>query len=79
MAELRLVKRHKNEQEAAYLAALLLVDLIEQHLRNGTQHYRTRAGVLLRTPDQVERAILENDLVIGKVEQNQVSPYARAA
>lgn len=78
MADLRLVKRTGSEREAAYWAALRLVQLIEQHLDAGTQHYRNRAGVLLRTPDQVERAILAGDLVIGGINDNRADT-ARAA
>ncbi len=50
------------EQAAAYQAALELVAQIDEHLTNGTKHYRTVSGELLRTLDQVVNAILDNTL-----------------
>ena len=51
------------EQAAAYEAALELVAQIDDHLVNGTKHYRTASGELLRTLDQVVNAILDDTLV----------------
>lgn len=51
-------------KEKSYLLALLLVDLIDTDLEQGTRHYRTRAGQLLTTLDQVVRAALDRDLLI---------------
>ena len=51
------------EREAAYQAALKLVARIDEDLTRGTGHYRNKAGALLRTLDEVVRAILDNDLM----------------
>lgn len=47
-----------------YGVAMEVVLRIDAHLQNGTQHYRTKAGQLLTTLDQVVAAILANDLAI---------------
>ena len=68
------------EQEAAYAAAYELVQLIDQHLAAGTQHYRTQSGALLRTLDQVVNAILDNTLQIEAEDFGwQEQELARAA
>lgn len=46
-----------------YAAALCLVADIDEDLTRGTRHYRTRAGALLTTLDQVVQAILTDDLM----------------
>jgi hypothetical protein len=48
--------------EAAYEAALELVERIDQDLRQGTGHYRRRDGRLLEKLDEVVLAILSDDL-----------------
>lgn len=45
-----------------YLPALELVDRIDEDLTRGVKHYRTKAGKLLETLDQVVVAILIDDL-----------------
>lgn len=55
------------EREAAYQAALTLVRQIDRHLVKKTRHYRTKAGRLLTTLDQVVRAILADDLQLEPV------------
>lgn len=52
------------EREVAYQAALKLVARIDEDLTRGIRHYRTRAGELLTTLDEVVRAILGNDLLL---------------
>lgn len=52
------------EMQTRYEAAFELVQLIDQHLTTGTQHYRTKSGTLLRTLDQVVNAILADNLFI---------------
>jgi DNA-binding ferritin-like protein len=51
------------EQEQAYRAALELVARIDEDLTRGVRHYRTKAGVLLSTLDEVVRAIIADDLL----------------
>lgn len=48
--------------DIAFEAACRLVSEIDRHLSSATRHYRTRAGLLLWTLDQVIRAILADDL-----------------
>ena len=45
-----------------YQTALCLVERIDDDLTRGTRHYRTKAGVLLVTLDEVINAILNDDL-----------------
>jgi hypothetical protein len=52
------------EREATYAAALTLVARIDDDLTRGVRHYRSKGGVLLRTLDEVVRAILDNDLMV---------------
>ncbi len=52
------------EREATYQAALKLVARIDEDLTRGIRHYRTKAGLLLTTLDEVVRAILDNDLLL---------------
>lgn len=52
------------EREAAYYAALKLVARIDEDLTKGTRHYRTKAGTLLTTLDEVVRAILDDNLLL---------------
>jgi hypothetical protein len=73
-----LVPRPKDEQTAAYEAALELVRLIDQHLTLGTQHYRTKSGTLLRTLDQVVNAILDDNLLLEE-ESSWQNELAQAA
>ena len=68
------------ERERAHQQAFELVQLIDQHLTNGTQHYRTKSGTLLRTLDQVINAILEDNLLIDGTNYGwQQEELARAA
>lgn len=46
-----------------YLTALELVARIDEDLTRGVRHYRTTAGELLTTLDQVVVAILAGDLL----------------
>ncbi len=74
-----LVPRSPRQQAEAYEAALELVQLIDEHLTNGTQHYRTKSGKLLRTLDQVVNAILADNLRIESQEYGWQQELARAA
>jgi hypothetical protein len=53
-------------REAVYQCALLAVEVINADLTSGRRYYRTRAGGLLTTLDEVVRAILADDLVVGQ-------------
>lgn len=75
-----LVKTAKmNEQEAAYYAAMELVTRIDQDLSRGVRHYRTKAGQLLNTLDEVVRAILNDDLMQPEEQQMIWTPQELAA
>ena len=52
-----------SEQDATYYAALELVARIDDDLTRGIRHYRTKAGLLLTTLDEVIQAILEDNLL----------------
>ena len=58
----RLVKSPE-QQAATYAASLQLVAVIDDNLATGRVHYRTRSGRLLRTLDEVVRAILAGNLM----------------
>ena len=75
----RLVKPRIDDQETRYLAALALVQIIDENLTTGRQHYRTRSGQLLRTLDEVIRAILADNLLIEAEEAAWEQELARAA
>ncbi len=65
-----LVKTSKmTEQEATYFAALELVARIDEDLTRGIRHYRTKAGVLLTTLDEVVRAILDDNLLLSEEQE----------
>lgn len=51
------------EREAAGAYALAGVEIISRQLENRTWHYRTRAGALLTSLDEVCRAMEDNDLL----------------
>ncbi len=71
-----LVKTSKmNEQEATYSAALELVARIDENLTRGICHYRTKAGQLLTTLDEVVRAILDDNLILA--EEQEAEPVWR--
>jgi len=53
-----------SEREATYHAAVKLVARSDDALTRGTRHYRTKAGMLLKTLDEVVRAILNDDLLL---------------
>ncbi|MCG3210638.1 MAG: hypothetical protein FOGNACKC_04269 [Anaerolineae bacterium] len=75
-----LVKTAKmNEQEATYYAAMELVTRIDQDLSRGVRHYRTKAGQLLNTLDEVVRAILNDDLMQPEEQQMIWTPQELAA
>lgn len=57
------------EQEATYFAALELVARIDEDLTRGIRHYRTKAGVLLTTLDEVVRAILDDNLLLSEEQE----------
>ena len=59
----------------AYYAALELVARIDEGVTLGTHHYRTKAGALLTTLDEVVRAILENNLMEPTNENHNISGY----
>lgn len=61
-------------RRASYAASLLLVADIDEDLTTGRRHYRNRAGGLLKTLDQVVRAILADDLM-----ENEPVLWAEAA
>lgn len=60
------------EQEAAYRAALELVARIDEDLTRGVKHYRTKAGKLLETLDQVVQAILDDNLLMPDEKEAEV-------
>lgn len=60
------------EQEATYRAALELIARIDEDLTRGVRHYRTKAGLLLTTLDEVIRAILRDDLLMPDEEEAAV-------
>ena len=78
-----LVKSSKmTEQEATYYAAMELVAQIDEDLTRGIRHYRTKAGVLLTSLDEVVRAILEDNLLLPEEEEADmvwVAPQELAA
>jgi len=45
-----------------YEQAYLLTEVVEEHLFNGTFNFYTKEGCLLRTLDEVMRAIHENNI-----------------
>ena len=59
---MNMINRTDLEEIVRYSCALPFVCEIADHLDRGTRHYRTRDGILLRTLDEVIRAILEDDL-----------------
>ncbi len=66
-----LVKTSKvAEQETTYNAALELVARIDEDLTRGIRHYRTEAGVLLTTLDEVIHAILDDNLLVPAEQEN---------
>lgn len=68
-----LVKSAKvSEREATYNAALELVARIDEDLTRGIRHYRTKAGRLLTTLDEVVRAILEDNLLLAEEKENEL-------
>lgn len=50
-------------KEEVYTRALHAVEAIDADLASGRRHYRSRGGVLLRSLDEVCRAILTDDLM----------------
>ena len=74
-----LIKSKPTDQAARYQAALDLVALIDENLSTGRQHYRTKSGQLLRTLDEVVRAILADNLVIETNAVTWDQDLARAA
>lgn len=58
-----------SEQEATYYAALELVARIDEDLTRGIRHYRTKAGVLLTSLDEVVRAILDDNLLVPEQQE----------
>jgi hypothetical protein len=78
-----LVKSSKTtERESAYYAALELVARIDEDLTLGIRHYRTKAGILLTTLDEVVRAILDDNLLLPEEQERErrwVAPQELAA
>lgn len=59
-------------REAVFQRALAYVEAVDADLTTGRRYYRTKAGTLLTTLDEVVRAILTDDLTIG--ESSKVGP-----
>ena len=57
---------HPEDADARYAEALKLVQVIDDNLRNGTQHYYNTQGRLLQTLDEVIDAVLTDSLALGK-------------
>ena len=57
---------YPEDADARYAEALKLVQVIDDNLRNGTQHYYDTQGRLLRTLDEVINAMLTDSLALGK-------------
>jgi hypothetical protein len=75
-----LVKSNKtNEQDAAYYAAVELVARIDEELTRGVRHYRTKAGQLLTTLDEVINAILSDNLLVPEERDTVWTPQELAA
>jgi hypothetical protein len=66
------VSHAQPESDTAYYAALKLVARIDEDLTQGIRHYRSKAGVLLTTLDQVVNAILNDDLMLEMEEEEAV-------
>lgn len=49
-------------KEEVYTRALRAVEVIDADLASGRRHFRSRGGVLLRSLDEVVRAIIDNQL-----------------
>lgn len=61
-----------NEQDATYYAALDLVARIDDDLTRGVRHYRTKAGRLLNSLDEVINAILSDNLLLPEEQEPEV-------
>lgn len=57
----------EREREQVYVAALHLVQRVDEDLRRGVRHYRDRAGQLLTSLDEVVRAMLDDNLMLAEV------------
>ncbi|MFQ5612401.1 MAG: hypothetical protein ACE5H9_09735 [Anaerolineae bacterium] len=64
LAAARQAAQARVEKEAAYRAALELIQHIDHNLTHGLRHYRTKAGRLLLHLDEVIEAILRDDLLL---------------
>lgn len=65
---------------SAYTATLTRVAWIDDHLQRGTRHFRQASdGRLLHTLDEVCRALGENDLICGRVEELRTVEKQRAS
>ena len=62
-----------SEQDATYYAALELVARIDDDLTRGIRHYRTKAGLLLTTLDEVIQAILEDNLLTPTWQESEMA------
>lgn len=69
MTTIYLINKQQIEREAAYEAALKLVEWIDAKLTRGVVHYRNMDGQLLRTLDEVTRAIIADDLAMDEPER----------
>ena len=74
-----LIQSRVEDQQARYMAALALVQAIDENLATGRQHYRTKSGHLLRTLDEVVRAIMADNLLIEAESISWSQDLARAA
>lgn len=65
---------------STYTAALTRVAWIDAHLLNGTRHFRRASdGRFLRTLDEVVRALGEEDLICGRVEELRAAEKQKAS
>jgi len=71
--------KSSEEQAAVYAAALQLIEHIDENLATGRCHYRTKSGKLLRTLDEVVRAILADNLMLESDAAVWQQDLARAA
>lgn len=68
-----------SERDRTYYAALALVKQVDRDLIKGTGNYRTKAGALLTTLNEVVQAILNNDLLLPEDEPDRSRHFKMAA
>jgi hypothetical protein len=69
------IARPAAEREAAYQAALKLIKLIDPLPGSNrlSVHWRSKSGVLLRTLDEVVRAILADELILPETAELELA------